>query len=231
MPARYLLLRDAQQLAVATGVAVFPPLSPRYNAAPGQPLPVVRRRGDRREAVLLRWGLIPAWAGQTSPTAPLVNARAESAATKPAFREAFRTRRCLVPADGFYEWRHDPHGPMPWLFESTDGGLLCFAGLWETWSAPGAAPLESFAILTTAPNTLVAPFHDRMPAILPPESYDTWLDESTPPHRLQSLLTACASALLRVRPVHPWLNNVGHDGPACLEPPPPPPAQQMDLGL
>ena len=231
MCTRYLLLRSVEQLAAATGVARFPPLSPRYNAAPGQPLPVVRRRGGKREAALLRWGLVPAWAESPRATAPLVNARAESAAAKPAFREPFRSRRCLVPADGFYEWQPTPHGPMPWLFQPADDGLLCFAGLWETWVGPGAEPLETFAILTTAPNSLVASIHHRMPAILAPNSYDAWLDAATPPQRLQSLLVACAPALLRTRPVHPRLNRVGHDDPDCLAPPPSPPASQLDLAL
>jgi putative SOS response-associated peptidase YedK len=229
MCTRYLLLRSVEQLAAATGVARFPHLSPRYNAAPGQPLPVVRRRGGKREASLLRWGLVPAWADRPRTAAPLVNARAESAADKPAFREPFRSRRCLVPADGFYEWQPTPHGPMPWLFQPVDDSLLCFAGLWETWTAPGAQPLETFAILTTAPNALVAPIHHRMPAILAPDSYDAWLDADTPSQRLQPLLVACAPSLLRARAVHPRLNHVAHDDPDCLAPPPPTPAYQLDL--
>ena len=231
MCTRYLLVRPATALAAALGVDEVPLPKPRYNAAPRQPLPVVRRRPSApgREVATLRWGLVPAWSPTPERPALLLNARAETLAAKPAFRDAFRQRRCLVPADGFYEWQRTPGGPMPWLFEHTGADLLLLAGLWERWSGPGAEPFESFALVTTTPNPLVAPFHDRMPVILPPAHAEAWLDPATPPARLESLLVPFPAAALRARPVHPRLNNVAHDDPACLAPPPP--VAQLDLGL
>lgn len=231
MCTRYLLLRPAAKLGAALGIPDFPSSSPRYNAAPRQALPVVRREtgSRRREAALLRWGLVPAWAPTPATAAPLINARAESAAGKPAFRDAFRHRRCAMPADGFYEWQRTAAGPMPWLFEHASGDLLLLAGLWEPHVDPAADPAGSFAVLTTAPNALVAPVHDRMPALLPVAALDEWLDAATPPARLAQLLAPCPAERLRVRPVHPRLNNVANDDASCLEPPPP--ARQLDLGI
>ena len=235
MCTRYLLLRPAAKLGAALGIPDFPSSSPRYNAAPRQALPVVRREtgSRRREAALLRWGLVPAWAPTPATAAPLINARAESAAEKPAFRDALRQRRCAVPADGFYEWKRTAHGPMPWLFEHATGGLLLLAGLWERWAGAGAEPLESFAVLTTAPNALVAPLHDRMPALIPVDALDEWLDAATPPARLAQLLAPCPESWLRTRAVNPRLNNVANDDASCLAPPPPlpPTAHQLDFGI
>lgn len=232
MCTRYLLRRPAAELAAALGVADFPSPLPRYNAAPQQHLPVVRRRpgSGRREAAALRWGFVPGWS--PAPTTPtlLVNARAETVATKATFRDAFRHRRCLVPADGFYEWRRTAAGPMPWLFEHTAGELLLLAGLWERWAGPDAEPFESFAVLTTTPNAVVAPIHDRMPALIPAPALDEWLDPLTPPERLAALLGPAPAGELHARPVHPRLNNTAHDDASCLAPPPPAPAQ-LDLGL
>ncbi len=214
----------------ALGIPAFPSSPPRYNAAPRQALPIVRREtgSRRREAALLRWGLVPAWSPTSAAASPLINARAESAAEKPAFRDAFRHRRCAVPADGFYEWQRTPAGPMPWLFEHAAGDLLLFAGLWESHVDPEADPAGSFAVLTTAPNTLVAPLHDRMPALLPVAALHEWLDAATPPARLMQLLVPCTADRLRARPVNPRLNHVAHDDPSCLDAPP---DQQLDLGL
>ncbi len=235
MCTRYLLRRPAAELAAALGVPEFPSPLPRYNAAPQQRLPVVRRRPDarQREATTLRWGLVPGWSPTPATPTLLVNARAETAATKPAFRDALRHRRCLVPADGFYEWQRTAAGPRPWLFEHRGGELLLLAGLWERWAGPRAEPFESFAVLTTAPNTLVAPIHDRMPVLIRAAAIDEWLDPLTAPARLAALLAPAPAEELRTRPVHPRLNNTAHDDPACLAPPPPSPTatMQLDLGL
>ena len=236
MCTRFMLLRPGNEVGALLGMDGFPSTGPRYNAAPGQTLPVVRRGRQptrKREAAALRWGLVPAWS--PAPTTPtlLINARAESAAEKPAFREALRHRRCAVPADGFYEWKRTAHGPMPWLFEHATGGLLLLAGLWERWAGPGVEPLESFAVLTTAPNALVAPLHDRMPALIPAAALDEWLDADTPPARLAQLLAPCPESWLRARAVNPRLNNVANDDASCLTPPPPTPpaAHQLDFGI
>lgn len=236
MCTRYLLRRPVAELVAALGVTAFPSPLPRYNAAPKQSLPVVRRTpgpARRREAAALAWGLVPHWSPTPSTTKALINARAESAAEKPAFREALRHRRCVVPADGFYEWKRTGHGPRPWLFEHTGGELLLLAGLWDRWAGPGAEPFESFAVLTTTPNAVVAPLHDRMPVLLPAVALEEWLDVATPPARVAALLAPCPAALLRARAVHPRLNDVRYDDPSCLEPPPPeaPPADQLELGL
>lgn len=236
MCTRYLLRRPVAELVAALGVDAFPSPLPRYNAAPKQSLTVVRRGREpvrRREAAALQWGLVPHWSPTPSTTAPLINARAETAAEKPAFRDALRHRRCIVPADGFYEWQRTGSGPMPWLFEHAAGELLLLAGLWEHWTGPGSDPFDSFAVLTTTPNAIVAPLHDRMPALIPADALDEWLDAATPPARLAELLATSPAELLRARPVHPRLNNVACDDPSCLEPPPPapPPSHQLDLGL
>jgi putative SOS response-associated peptidase YedK len=236
MCTRYMLLRPGSEVGALLGIESFPETGPRYNAAPGQSLPVVRRGrqpGRKREAAALRWGLVPAWSTEPAMPTPLINARAETAAEKPAFRDAIRHRRCAVPADGFYEWKRTAHGPMPWLFEDTAGGLLLLAGLWERWAGASAEPFDSFAVLTTEPNTLVAPLHDRMPALIPADALDEWLDAATPPARLSQLLAPCPAARLRTRAVNPRLNNVANDDASCLAPPPPQPpaAHQLDFGI
>ena len=232
MCTRFLLLRPGNEVAALLGLDAFPASGPRFNAAPGQSLPLVRRGRQparRREAAALRWGLVPAWSPAPVTPTLLINARAESAAGKPAFRDALRHRRCAVPADGFYEWKRTAHGPMPWLFEHSAGDLLLLAGIWERWAGADAEPLESFAVLTTTPNTLVAPLHDRMPALIPADSLDEWLDAATPPARLAQLLAPCPETWLRTRAVNPRLNNVANDDASCLDAPPP--AQQLDLGI
>jgi putative SOS response-associated peptidase YedK len=227
MCTRYLLLRRAKALAAALGLDNAPDIAPRYNAAPRQALPIVRHKRSvtKREATLVRWGFEPSGGADGVARGPLINARAETAAERPSFRDSFRTRRCAVPADGFYEWEHTGAGPMPWLFEPASGDeLLLFAGLWT------ATPETAFTILTTGPNALIAPFHDRMPALIPLAALDEWLDPATPPPRLAQLLAPWPAEALRARPVHPRLNKATCDEPACLEPPPVT-LRQLDLGF
>lgn len=197
-----------------------PALEPRYNVAPTQPVAVIRERnGTSRQLDLLRWGLIPSWANDPAIGNRLINARAESLTDKPSFREAFERRRCLVPADGFYEWQKTAHGKQPMYVRPMGGGVFALAGLWETWHGPGTGPIESFTIVTTEPNTLLAPIHDRMPAILAAGQYDRWLD----PHHhdtqeLQRLLGPYPSDRMEVYPVASYVNDPKNDGPACIEP-------------
>lgn len=238
MCTRFMLRRPAAEIAAALGVTDFPGPLPRFNAAPRQRLPVLRAaaspRGTAREVVLARWALVPAWSPTPVTATALVNARAETAATKPAFRDAFRQRRCAIPADGFFEWKRGAGGPMPWLFEYRDHELLLLAGLWERWQGPGAEAFDSFALLTTSPNAAVAPLHDRMPVLLPAAALDRWLAPTTPPETLAPLLHPCPAELLHARPVNPRLNNVAHDDETCLAPPPPFDPErlhQLDLGL
>ena len=233
MCTRFMLLRPGNEVGALLGVDAFPETAPRFNAAPGQSLPIVRRAnrpGRKREAAALRWGLVPAWSPTPTMRTPLINARAESAGEKPAFRDALRQRRCVVPADGFYEWERTANGPMPWLFEHPAGELILMAGLWEFWAGAGAEPFESFTVLTTEPNTLVAPLHDRMPALIPADALDEWLDADTPPTLLSQLLVPCPRERLRARAVSPRLNNTANDDASCLAPPPPA-AHQLDFGI
>ena len=226
-----MLVSPADLLAKATGMRVFPLVHPRYNAAPTQSLPVVRGAGagGGREPAMMRWGLVPSWSREGRMKSILINARSETVAHKPAFRDAFRHRRCLVPADGFFEWKHSGRDRLPWLFEPADGAPFCFAGLWETWSGGDAGTLESFTILTTTPNENVADFHDRMPVILPASARELWLASDTREEALMSLLVPVPAGALRARPVNPRLNSVSNDDPACIESPPrgPAPGDQL----
>ena len=220
---RYVLHLEALQ-ALAEYLAVSHPVEwrSRYNLAPGQPVPVVRRQdgATTREIVTLRWGLVPAWARDADPARAPANARAESLADRPTFREAFRHRRCLVPASGFYEWQGRGRRRQPWLFRPQNGMPFCFAGLWETWHDPVAdRAIETCAIITTAPNELVRPIHDRMPAILAPGDYASWLDPAVEdPGRLLPLLTPYQSDAMQGHPVGDFVNSPTHDAPQCIEP-------------
>jgi putative SOS response-associated peptidase YedK len=151
---------------------------PRYNIAPTQPIPVIRQhpKEPRRELSMLRWGLIPSWAKDPSGAASMINARSETAATKPAFRDALKSRRCIIPADGFYEWKRSGSTKQPYCFEVDDGALFAFAGIWDRWKDPDGQWIRSCSILTTVPNPVTVAVHDRMPVILHRESYDLWLD-------------------------------------------------------
>jgi putative SOS response-associated peptidase YedK len=220
---RYVLQREALE-ALATRLALPKAVdwSSRFNLAPGESVPVVRPAGaDGRlfEMVKLRWGLLPAWTKEVATATAPANARAEGLASRPMFREAFRRRRCLVPASGFYEWRGQNRRRQPYLFRLRDGAPLCFAGLWESWRGlEGAPAVETCAIVTTPPNDLVRPIHDRMPAILAPEEIERWLDPRlTEPGELDPLLHPFAAEAMIAIPVTTRVNNTRFDNPACLE--------------
>ena len=193
---------------------------PRYNIAPTQPVPVVRRgyTGTFR-ASLMRWGLIPSWAADPAIGARTVNARSETVASKPSFRESLQMRRCLVPADGFYEWQRGARGKQPFCFEVGDGEIFAFAGLWDSWRGPDGQAIETCTILTTTPNDLLAGVHDRMPVILAPEHRDRWLDLSLRDAATAvTLLNPFASKLMRRYPVSMRVNLVANDDPECSAP-------------
>jgi putative SOS response-associated peptidase YedK len=204
----------------------LPLFEARYNIAPTQDVLVVRAEASDglRAAAMVRWGLLPSWSkGAAGSGPPMINARAETLAEKPAFRSALRSRRCLVPADGFYEWRPAPGGgkgkKQPYYIHRTDGGLFAFAGLWETWTDP-AAPLtiESCTIVTTAANAALRELHDRMPVVLAPADFALWLDpQITEPGRLQHLLAPCGEDELAAEPVTTHVNRVANDDPRCIE--------------
>ena len=191
---------------------------PRYNAAPGQLIAAVRQHATRpvRQFVPLRWGLIPAWANDTSVGYKMINARAETAAEKPSFRDALRKRRCLIPADGFYEWKKLAKTKIPYCFTMSDDSVFAFAGLWERWRSPAGEAVESCTILTTMPNELTAEIHDRMPVIVAPADYALWLDPGfTRVDELKPLLRLFPAEKMRRYRVSDRVNLVQHDDAEC----------------
>jgi putative SOS response-associated peptidase YedK len=194
---------------------------PRYNVAPTQPALVIRQhpKEPRRVLTLMRWGLIPLWSKDTSGAAAKINARSETAATLPVFRDAMKSRRCIVPADGFYEWRRTGGQKQPFCFEVQDGELFAFAGLWERWKNPEGEWVKSFSILTTTPNVVTSTVHDRMPVILDRADYDLWLDPAiTNAEAVIDLLKPYPADQMRSYPVGPRVNNVANDDPECSTP-------------
>ena len=192
----------------------------RYNLAPSQEiLTLVQPVGRAREIRRMRWGLIPFWAKDPSIGNRLINARAETVATKPAFRNALRERRCLIVTDGFYEWQAQGRGKQPWCIRMQDGRPFAFAGLWERWTDPVGRAIESCTIITTAPNALIKQLHHRMPVIPAPRDYDLWLDARIRDvDRLLPLLVPYPAEELTAYPVSPLVNNPANDSPACQSP-------------
>ena len=193
-------------------------LGPRYNVAPTQPVTVVLQREEGRFIELHRWGLVPSWATSAAAGARMINARAETVATSSAFRASFLRRRCLIPADGFYEWRREGKVRKPFLIPAADDRPLSFAGLWAPWRDPVTGEwLLSATVVTTRANSVVGELHDRMPVILPPDSWHAWLDpELRDEPFLQSLLEPAPDELLRLDPANPLVNNANNEGPALL---------------
>ena len=197
---------------------------PRYNIAPTQPVPVIRQHPKEpvREFSLMRWGLIrliPHWAKDPSVATSTINARSETAATKPAFRDALKSRRCLIPADGFYEWARTGKGKQPYCFEVNERQLFAFAGIWDRWRDPSGNLVETCSILTTAPNAVTSAVHDRMPAILDPDSYDLWLDPAMQNVAgISELLKPFDAQLMRCYPVSTRVNHVANDDEECSRP-------------
>jgi putative SOS response-associated peptidase YedK len=218
MCGRFTLWTPAGRLAERFDLSSMPDLKPRYNVAPTQSVAAVRVAAEGgREATLLRWGLVPSWADDPSVGARMINARSETVAEKPSFRTALARRRCLVLADGFYEWQPIGKRKQPWLFRLRDGSPFAFAGLWERWPGRGGEPLESCTVLTTSANDLVKPVHDRMPVILRPESEATWLDVGIKPASVLGLLVPFAASDMTASPVDPRVGNARIDDPSCVE--------------
>jgi len=194
---------------------------PRYNIAPSQDVAVVRLKPEtsQREIVRLRWGLIPSWAGDPRIAYSTINAKAETVAEKPAFRSAFRTRRCLIPASGFYEWQQEGRQKQPMYIRLRDRRPFAFAGLWDRWEPKDGAPIESCTIITTEPNELMKPIHDRMPVILTLRDYDLWLDPATrPAEALHVLQKPYPDEDMEAYAVSKAVNNPRNDSSQCLEP-------------
>jgi putative SOS response-associated peptidase YedK len=220
MCTRYVLLKEhLREILARLGLEADPNLVSRYNIAPGSLIPAVRnsKPGPKHEVVPLRWGLVPSWAQSDEGATQLVNARAETLATKPSFRDALRTRRCLIPASGFYEWEHRGRARQPWLFRLQGDRPFGFAGLWDTWRAPDGSALETCAVITTEPNALMRPIHHRMPVLLTPEQFAPWLDARvTDPAELAPLLRIPPAGQLHALAVRRFVSNVRHEGPECI---------------
>jgi len=210
---------------VAEEFSVFevPPFAARFNIAPTQPVPVIRMASHadlpKREFALVRWGLIPSWAKDAAIGNRMINARSETVATKPAFRAAFRRRRCLVAADGFYEWQRTGKRKQPYLIRVGDDRPFAMAGLWESWEGAGHEVIESCTILTTEPNELMRPIHDRMPVILPPDAHQQWLDPAVEGvGRLAPLLRPYPADAMTASSIGTYVNRPTNEGPQCIEP-------------
>jgi putative SOS response-associated peptidase YedK len=218
-----LTYRERERLAFELGVPVeeIPPdaYKPRWNIAPTDPHWIVRLRLEDRHILPAKWGLVNSWAKDAKRAAAQINARAETLARSPAFRDAFRERRCVVPADGFFEWIGAGKERQPIWFHRPEGGLIYFAGLCESWQPEPGQWQRTFTIITTTPNALVAPVHNRMPVILPEDRVDDWLDQRQEDlDRLATLLAPPPEALMIATPVSQRVNSVKNDDPACLEP-------------
>lgn len=219
MCGRYTLYTDGTVIAQQFELTEVPVLEPHYNIAPTQPVAVVRQTQQGRALHALRWGLVPPWAKDPAIGSRMINARAETVAEKPSFRSALRRRRCLVLADGFYEWQAVGKGPkQPFYIHLKDKQPFVFAGLWEVWGDTHNQ-LESCTIITTTPNALMQPIHNRMPVILPPEQYATWLDpELTDTGPLTALLQPYTAEKMDAYPVSRTVNRALHDSPDCIAP-------------
>ncbi len=194
---------------------------PRYNIAPTQEVLTVLQPPETTEqrARFLRWGLVPPWAEGPAVGSRMINARAETVATKPAFRRAFQERRCLILADGFYEWQKQEDRKQPFYIHLRDGRPFAFAGLWERWAPSDGQPLDSCTILTTVANQLVAPLHVRMPVILSPANRETWLDpRGQDVERMQAILRPYPAEEMEAYPVSPRVNSAAFDSPECMQP-------------
>lgn len=212
---RYRLTHSKQYLAdrfQATGDEIED--RPRYNIAPTQPVLTVRKEQGKkiRHFTTMRWGLIPSWAKDMSIGNKTLNARSETVTTTPAFRNSILTKRCLIPADGFYEWRKMGSVKQPYCFEVGEGEVFALAGLWDQWTSPDGEIIESCTILTTTPNSLVADLHDRMPVIVPSDKYDLWLDPDVTDFKvIRDILKPYDAKLMRLYPVNRKLNNSNND--------------------
>ncbi len=194
----------------------------RYNVAPTQPAPIVRLNEGARGFALVRWGLIPYWVKDPRGFSLLINARGETVLDKPAYRNAMRRRRCLFPADGFYEWKSDGDRRQPYFIRPREGGPIAFAGLWETWTGPNGEEVDTACIVTTVANRTLAPIHDRMPVVIAPAAFDLWLDGANVDAATAAALIAPApEGLFEAYAISTAVNRAANDAPALIEPLPP----------
>ena len=221
MCARYVITSPAAAVRALFGYAEQPDFPPRYNVAPTQPIPVVRLDAGKRSFALLRWGFVPAWVKDPRTFSLLINARGESVLDKPSFRNAMRRRRCLIPADGFYEW-HDGTPRRPYFVRARSGAPLAFAGLWETWTGPNGEEINSAVIVTTQANRTLASIHGRMPVIMAPDAFDFWLDcAKVDATTAAALIVPAPEDRLECYEVSPAVNRAANDFAELIAPAPP----------
>ena len=224
MCGRFALMTSTEQLAMQfdvpeTAVNALPPSVPRYNIAPTQPVAAIRlAENGQREFTFFRWGLVPSWAKDLNIGSRMINARSETVAEKPSFRTAFKRRRCLIPADGFYEWQKQGSGKQPMFIRPVAERPFALAGLWEVWRDPDGSVLQTCTILTTTPNELMAPIHNRMPVIVEPEDFDLWLNPEPNPEQGLHLLRPYPAEKMTAYPVSTTVNNPRNDVPDCIQP-------------
>jgi putative SOS response-associated peptidase YedK len=217
MCGRYNITTAPEAIRQLFGYPERPNFPPRYNVAPTQPIPIVRLVNGERHFALVRWGLIPGWVKDPKAFSLLINARGESLNDKPAFRNAMRYRRCLIPADGFYEW--EVKSKRPYHVRLKGGGPFAFAGLWESWTGPNGEETESAAIVTTDANNSLRPIHDRMPVMLEPEGYDLWLDcRNVDADTASALVAPIRDERVEAYEISPAVNRVANDSPDLVEP-------------
>ena len=217
MCGRFTLSQPTDAIASAFNIAQIPPLEPRYNIAPTQLIPsILSASGGEKQLQMLRWGLIPSWAKDDKISAKLINARAETVSEKPSFKAAFKRRRCLIVADGFYEWQRQEKQKQPYYFRLQNAQLFAFAGLWEQWKSPDEDIINSCTILTTEANDLLRPIHDRMPVILESKDYGLWLDSEAQQPQLQQLLRPYQADLMTSYTVSTKVNNSKNNTPECI---------------
>ncbi len=220
MCGRYSLIATAEELQALFKLLALDErlIPPRYNIAPTQPIVVVREGDNGRELVPMRWGLLPSWVKDPDDFPLLINARAEGIAQKPSFRAAFKRRRCLVPASGFYEWQASGgKSKQPHWIGPGKGGLIAFAGLWETWIGGDGSEIDTVAIVTRKANAALQPVHHRMPVLIEPDDFDLWLSESADPKAAEMLLSAAADETLVAVPVSTRVNRVANDDASLWE--------------
>ncbi|MFL9825204.1 SOS response-associated peptidase [Rhodoplanes sp. SY1] len=218
MCGRYAITSSPEAVRALFRYGDVPNFPPRYNVAPTQPVPVVRLDEGARRFALLRWGLIPSWVKDPRTFSLLINARGESVGDKPAFRNAMKRRRCLLPADGFFEWQAGRGPKQPFYIARRGGGPIAFAGLWEAWMGPNGEELETVCIVTTTANRTLAPIHDRMPVIVAPEAFDLWLDPAVDAQTAAALIAPAPDGLLEAWPVSTAVNRTANDSPDLIAP-------------
>ena len=219
MCGRYVITSAPEAIRALFRYQEQPNFPPRYNVAPTQPIPIVRLTEGKRQFALVRWGLLPSWVKDPKAFTLVINARGESVLDKPAFRNAMKRRRCLIPADGFYEWQAGGARKQPYFIRLKSGAPMAFAGLWECWTGPNGEELETAAIVTTGANRTLGDIHDRMPVILAPEAFDLWLNcAEVDAETAAALIAPAPDGLFEAYPVSADVNRVANDNAKLLEP-------------